>query len=381
MELKENIRRIRQMMGLINESTEDACLNKNIPENEKIKEYWQNTNKTEQEKTEEIKNYLNPLFEETKKYYLNYVDGDWFKTKVEEKIKSTVKLPTLDNDANNKRIEEINLEIEKLKPKIDPESKKEYEKLNKELRIRLYQKEKGLSQITEWNDEEKKQIKDFISNIELSILLSCRDNLIAYVTSETYNTINFCIKKIYPSEDKTYSYDTLIHEMKHAITEYMFVRGVDILPENLKGPTVFGIGSGYGNSSHENSSRVQNLRRYLGVDDFVSVENLINLLKQKLVIENKNLSRPKKCKITYINQTMIIDTGFDSRRHYEDPVLKLEFYFGGVYNFDTKFLFNAFSTEKKTEQKYNIHIDLKKLFDYCQELAFNSNNEKNINVT
>jgi hypothetical protein len=329
MNLQEQISRIKLMMGGLNES-EEQLLDKKNPEDELVEKYWSDETKTEDEKLEEVKNYLLPIFEETKKYYFTYIEGDWFTKKIEEKIKLSIK-------------------------------KFPFNLINKT--------ESGYKKITIWGAEEKKQIKDFINNLSLEYVLKCNKKQMAFVNPNFPESINFCVKTIYPSQDKSFPYQVILHEMKHSINQYFMDRGVNILPKDVNQKLITFKNSSYEKSSNENSSRVQNLRMLLGVDDLVSVENFIKLLKEKLVIKNENLEPPVDCVIEYNNNEMVINTEIPSEEKNNSSLNYLNFYFGGQKNQDIKRLFNNFTILDKTGDKLKLKINLQSLFNYSQEFA------------
>ena len=69
MNLQENIRRIKSIMGVIKEEVDDACKLKNINLND-FQTYWGDKSKTEQKKITEVENFVKQFFKEEKTYML-----------------------------------------------------------------------------------------------------------------------------------------------------------------------------------------------------------------------------------------------------------------------------------------------------------------------
>jgi hypothetical protein len=322
-------------MGALNE-TKDNCLDVTNSDDDLLKKYWDDKSKTEEEKIEEIKNYVEPIFNDSKKYYNTYIEGDWFTKKIKEKIIRSNKNPL--------------------------------KKLNKK-------------NITTWGNKEKTDLKNFINLIEISYTNSCEEGQVGFVTPMMFNIVNICVKSIYPSEDKSFIYQVIIHEIKHTINSYFMEKGIKISPKNVPGPIITDKKTAYSKSSDENSSRIQNLRILLGVDDFGSIENFIKLLKDKLVIKNEKIQPPIICNIEYNNKEMKINTGFDVDTKTKNLLLNLSFYFDGKNNIDVRYLFNAYSTVSKTTNEILITVNLENIFNYTQDFALLNNKEKNIDVS
>lgn len=323
------------MMGVLNE-TKDNCLNITNYDEDLLKKYWEDKSKTEDEKIEEIKKYVEPIFNDSKKYYNTYIDGDWFTKKIEEKINISNKNP-----------------LKKLIKK----------------------------NITTWDNKEKTDLKNFINSIEINYTNVCKEGQVGFVTPIMFNIVNICVKSIYPSEDKSYVYQVIIHEIKHSINSYFMEKGINILPKNVPGPIITDKKTTYSKSSEENSSRIQNLRILLGTDDLGSVENFINLLKNKLVIKNEKIQAPIVCNVEYTNKDMKINTGFDINEETKNLLLKLSFYFDGKNNMDIRYLFNAFSIVSKTTNELLITVNLENIFNYAQEFALINKKQNNISYT
>ena len=335
MNLQENISRIKSMMGLLNE-TKDNCLDVTKSDDDLLKKYWDDKSKTEEEKIKEIIKYVEPIFNDSKNYYNTYIEGDWFTKKIEEKINLSNKNPL--------------------------------KKLNKK-------------NITTWGNEEKTDLKNFINLIEISYVNRCEEGQAGFVMAMMFNIVNICVKSIYPSEDKSYIYQVIIHEIKHTINSYFMEKGIKILPKNVPGPIITNKKTAYSKSSEENSSRIQNLRILLGTDDFESIENFIKLLKDKLVIKNEKIQPPIICNIEYNNKEMKINTEFDVDTETKNLLLNLSFYFDGKNNVDVRYLFNAYSTVSKTTNEVLINVNLENIFNYAQEFALINKKQNNIDYT
>ena len=79
MNLQEQIFRVKQLMNIISEQDDPVSV------------YWNNPKKTDDQKVQEIKKAINPVINQAKEYFYNYINGDWFKSKITEKINSSNK--------------------------------------------------------------------------------------------------------------------------------------------------------------------------------------------------------------------------------------------------------------------------------------------------
>jgi predicted RNA-binding protein with EMAP domain len=128
-------------------------------------------------------------------------------------------------------------------------------------------------------------------------------------------------------------------------------------------------------NTKENSSRIQNLRVFLGVDDFVSVENLKNLLEKSLTVKSyKNLEQ--NLDVKYTNNILNIYTNFifENKNPFSGYIL---LYFNGQKSIDIPALFSNFYTITKREIGDIVNVDLEKLFYYLQQFAKVGNNTNN----
>ena len=343
MNLQEQISRMKSMMRIINEESDEGCKVKNINQDE-LDKYWGDLKKLngfnlqnvrpalyelEKEKLKEVESFVNPIFDTAKNYYLDYTQKDWFNKKIEEKINNTPN--------NDKKI------------------------------------------IKSWDDTEKTNLKNFINSVKLLFIPYPCTNTLGLVYPNKFDTIFFYAKCSYPDEKNKKEIEaTLIHEFDHCISQYFITKGINFIPEDAKGPAFQSIlKPNYGNESIENSARIKNLKRELSVDSFESIDNLKNLLVKKnvnFIDKEGNLS-----KIIYENNKMVIYKTENMSENIND-LGYLTFLINDTKFYDITFLFKAFSEpiyKQNTEDKNTIigwNIDLNKLFNYQQEFAQNKIN-------
>lgn len=326
MNLQENIKRIKSMMGLILESN-DCCKINNF-KIDSVKIYWENTNMTQDQKLKEIKTYTEKILKEVKDYYFNYINGEMFLKKIKDKINST------------------------------PDS--------------------GNKSISDWKVKEKNELKTFITNIKINFLLDsekCSSEVGGYVSNDNLNIINLCCKNMYPDDDNTYVTQVLTHEMKHSLNYYFKKLGIDILPEDVITNDKY---TDYTTDHNENSSRVQNLRKLLGLDDFMSFDNLVSIFKNKLKIKILYKEDLYPTDIKFTNDMIIINTNFNFHKIEKPLVSKyIKIFFDNTQSQDVSWLFQLFSTSETTNDQTTISVNLKKLFSYSQEFVSNNDTENN----
>ena len=158
MNLSEQIHRMKQMMGIISEESDEGCKVKNVNQNE-LDEYWGELKKLngfnlqtarpelyelEKEKFKEVESFVTPILDTAKNYYLDYIQKDWFNKKVEEKINNTPN--------NNKKI------------------------------------------IKSWGETEKTDLKNFINSVKLLFIPYPCTNTLGSVYPDKYDTIYFFTK-------------------------------------------------------------------------------------------------------------------------------------------------------------------------------------------
>jgi len=163
----------------------------------------------------------------------------------------------------------------------------------------------------------------------------------------------------------------LVHEFNHCLSLYFISKGVDYLPEDAKGPQVSVSNyTNYGNTSIENASRVQNLKRLLGVDDFGTLDNFIKLIKDNVKIKSGN----NLYNVYYENNLMKI-----AFKGAEDiTLLDFELFINDTDAYDVKILFNTEAKTVKDEYDTYIEVDLNKIYNYSQEFAkINTNSDVN----
>ena len=344
MNLSEQIHRMKQMMGIISEESDEGCKVKNVNQNE-LDEYWGELKKLngfnlqtarpelyelEKEKFKEVESFVTPILDTAKNYYLDYIQKDWFNKKVEEKINNTPN--------NNKKI------------------------------------------IKSWGETEKTDLKNFINSVKLLFIPYPCTNTLGSVYPDKYDTIYFFTKCTYPNEKNKKEIEMiLIHEFDHCVSFFFKTsKGIDFIPKDAKGPDYPNIFKpNYGNDSIENSARIKNLKRELGVDFFESTDNLKNLLVKKninFIDKEGNL-----CKIIYENNKMVIYKTENMSEKINDLGYFSFLVNNGKFS-DIAVLFRSFSEpiyKQNSEDKNTIigwDIDLNKLFNYQQKFAQNKIN-------
>ena len=386
MSLQENIRRIKSIMGVIKEEVDDACKLKNINLND-FQTYWGDKSKTEQKKITEVENFVKPFFTEAKTYMLKYIDSEWFNKKVQEKIGKGSKYNTDDLEKYKKQIINWQNKVNGLKNDNIPELQKAKETLEffnnmvKEEEVKL----QGV--ITAWDNKQKNELKNFLNSVNLVFSLTCDDSTGGFVFKGEYSKLNFCVKNVFPSDvNKNSIMLILVHEFNHCLSGYFISKGVNYLPEDANGPTgtsasqlkgtsgttgsqySFSTQTNYGNDSIENSSRVQNLKRLLGVTDFGTLNNFIKLIKNNIKIK----SGDNVFNVVYENNLMKIP--FKSTTPI--TLLNFDFIINNTDAYDVRLLFNTAAKTVKDEYESYIEVDLNKIYNYSQEFAkINTNND------
>lgn len=312
----------------IYEAVEDCCKKSN-PDLNLVELYWSDTSKTEEQKVQEINQYIQPVFDKAKQYYLTYIEGEWFTKKIKEKISSG----SVEGSQNP---------------------------------------------MTKWEDAEKSELISYINSIKVVNQLQCESRMAGYVNPSVPSEMNICIKTLCPTQDTGFLYDTIIHELKHGISAFFKSRGVKFLPNDAGGNITISasVPASYGNDADENSSRIQSLRIALGVDDMVSIENLVDLLKKNLEITHDD----QKCRIEYDSSIMKIYVPILDRTKKSDSLLRIgtdkkrifKITINGTSSSDFLYLFNVYSKHKGQKGEEDlIEIDLNKLFNYVQQFAKN----------
>lgn len=358
------------MMGLINEATESCC-KRQFGDPTSVYSFWEDKNQTDEERLKKIKDLVDPFFTKAIDYYKNYVNGEWFTKKINEILqKYSTKL-----DTYKKKLEELKKQLEQQKNNNEPQSKIEETQSNIEMQEDLI-KQKSLT----WDETQVKNLESFLDSIKLVYNLECEKNWGGYVYPNAYNTVFFCPKITWPEDSSSHWSQILIHEIKHSLAFYFENLGVSITPESevLQFENVSNsneVTKKYIANTKENSSRIQNLRIFLGVDDFVSVENLKNLLEKNLTVKSySNLE--KNFDVKYTNNILNIYTNFNFGN--ANPFLGyILLYFNGQKSMDIPALFSNFYTITQRETGDIVNVDLEKLFNYSQEFAKVGNNTNN----
>jgi hypothetical protein len=345
------------MMGLISEEVDDACKLKNINLTT-LESYWENQSKTEQEKTKEVENFVTPIFTEAKNYMLKYIESEWFNKKVEEKIgKGSEYLQLLKNKVLPSRQNKVK-DIESTNPNSEEllKAKKDLDQINDEIKT-------GEQSFIKWDDKQKTDLKSFINGVKLVFSVSCNPEIGGFVISDKYSDINFCTKNMFPSDvNKNEVMLILVHEFNHCLSEYFETKDVQFLPQDAKGPQVTTTDNpNYGNISIENSARVQNLKRLLGVDDFGTLDNFIKLIKDNVKIKSGN----NIFNVVYDNNLMKIP--FKSTT--DVTLLNFNLFINDTNAYDVKMFFNTEAKTVKDQYDSYIEVDLEKLYNYSIEFA------------
>jgi len=361
------------MMGVIKEEVDDACKLKNINLNT-LQSYWEDKSKTEQEKITEIENFVKPVFTEAKTYMLKYIDSEWFNKKVQEKIGKGSKYNTENLEKYKKQVINWQNKVNGLKNANISElqrAKENLEFMNDMVKDEVV-KLKGV--ITAWDNKQKNELKSVLNNVKLVFSLTCEPYVGGFVYEDNYSDVNFCTKNIFPNEiNKNMVLLILVHEFNHCLSHYFINKGVDYLPEDAKGPQFSLDDPNYGNKSLENASRVQNLKRLLGVTDFGTLDNFIKLIKDNVKIKINNqvhnnvVYEDNLMKIPFVSKNDMTLSNFD-------------FFINDTNAYDVKTLFN---TESKTvRDKYDsyVEVDLNKIYNYSQEFA-KTNTSSDLNYT
>lgn len=375
MNLHEEVSRIKTIMGLIKEEVDDACKLKNINLNT-LESYWGNKTKTEQEKITEVENFVKPIFTDAKNYMLNYIESDWFNKKVQEKIDKGPKNYEL--ETYKKNLTYWQEQVKKLENTDNEELTKAKETL--EIYSKLLKKKEAELQgktITTWEQTQKNELKNFLNSVILVFDLTCSAKIGGFVYEDDYSKLYFCTKNVFPNEiNKNEVLRILVHEFNHCLSFYFIYKSVDYLPEDAKGPQlVSSTDANYGNSSFENASRVQNLKRLLGVTDFGTLDNFIKLIK-----DNVKLKDTVNLIYNPVYENNIMKIPFNGLGKKNVTLLNFNFFINDTNARDVKLLF--YTQSKTVEDGYNsyIEVDLNKIYNYAQEFA-KTNTSSDLNYT
>lgn len=374
MNLHEEVSRIKTIMGLIKEEVDDACKLKNINLNT-LESYWGDKTKTEQEKITEVENFVKPIFTEAKNYMLKYIESDWFNKKVQEKIGKGSKFNSNDLEKYKKIVTSWQEKVKKLENTNNQELTKAKETLEFFSKMVKEEEAKLQGTITSWGQTQKNELKNFLNSISLGFDLTCEELTGGFVYEDEYSKVNFCTKNIFPNEiNKNEVLLILVHEFNHCLSFYFIHKGVDYLPEDAKGPQLpFSTDANYGNESIENASRVQNLKRLLGVTDFGTLENFIKLIKDNVKIKNNNQVHKN---VVYEDNLMKIP--FVSKN--DVTLLDFDFFINDTNAWDVKLLFYTQSKTVRDEYDSYVEVDLNKIYNYAQEFA-KTNTSSDLNYT
>jgi hypothetical protein len=375
MNLHEEVSRIKTIMGLIKEEVDGACELKNINLNT-LESYWTATTKTEQEKITEVENFVKPIFTDAKNYMLNYIESDWFNKKVQEKIDKGPKNYEL--ETYKKNLTYWQEQVKKLENTDNEELTKAKETL--EIYSKLLKKKEAELQgktITTWEQTQKNELKNFLNSVILVFDLTCSAKIGGFVYEDDYSKLYFCTKNVFPNEiNKNEVLRILVHEFNHCLSFYFIYKSVDYLPEDAKGPQlVSSTDANYGNSSFENASRVQNLKRLLGVTDFGTLDNFIKLIK-----DNVKLKDTVNLIYNPVYENNIMKIPFNGLGKKNVTLLNFNFFINDTNARDVKLLF--YTQSKTVEDGYNsyIEVDLNKIYNYAQEFA-KTNTSSDLNYT
>ena len=206
-------------------------------------------------------------------------------------------------------------------------------------------------------------------------MYSCNKSVGGFVKEDEYSKVNFCTKNIFPNEtNKNEVLLILVHEFNHCLSFYFISKGVDYLPEDAKGTQVsVSSNTDYGNASIENASRVQNLKRLLGVTDFGTLENFIKLIKDNVKIKINNQVHNN---VVYEDNLMKIP--FVSKN--DVTLLNFDFFINDTNAYDVRLLFNTESKTVRDEYDSYFEVDLNKIYNYAQEFA-KTNTSSDLNYT
>ena len=379
MNLQEQVSRIKTIMGLIKEEVDGDCELKNINLNT-LESYWEDTTKTEQEKITEVENFVKPIFTDAKNYMLNYIESDWFNKKVQEKIDKGPKFDNYELEIYNSVKRSLTYWQEQVK-KLENTDNEELTKAKKRLEFfsnMVKEKEAKLQGvITSWGQTQKNELKNFLNSVILVFDLTCSAKIGGFVYEDDYSKLYFCTKNVFPNEiNKNEVLRILVHEFNHCLSLYFIHKSVDYLPEDAKGPQlVSSTDANYGNSSFENASRVQNLKRLLGVTDFGTLDNFIKLIK-----DNVKLKDTVNLIYNPVYENNIMKIPFNGLGKKNVTLLNFNFFINDTNARDVKLLF--YTQSKTVEDGYNsyIEVDLNKIYNYAQEFA-KTNTSSDLNYT
>ena len=379
MNLQEQVSRIKTIMGLIKEEVDGACELKNINLNT-LESYWTATTKTEQEKITEVENFVKPIFTDAKNYMLNYIESDWFNKKVQEKIDKGPKFNNYELEKYNSVKRALTYWQEQVK-KLETTDNEELTKAKKTLEFfsNMVKEEEAKLQgtITSWGQTQKNELKNFLNSVILVFDLTCSAKIGGFVYEDDYSKLYFCTKNIFPNEiNKNEVLRILVHEFNHCLSFYFIHKSVDYLPEDAKGPQLpSSTDTNYGNESIENASRVQNLKRLLGVTDFGTLDNFIKLIK-----DNVKLKDTVNLIYNPVYENNIMKIPFNGLGKKNVTLLNFNFFINDTNARDVKLLF--YTQSKTVEDGYNsyIEVDLNKIYNYAQEFA-KTNTSSDLNYT
>ena len=367
---------------LENSYKEKSCdIKINEPDSE---EYWDSDKKSEEEKIKEIVDKIDPIFKKVKEYYSKYFNSEYFISKIKEKFEKSKK---------------------------------------------------------SWDSPNLKSLMDFLNSITyltyppLEWPKGKSYYAVAWVSPDKNSVINYNLDRIGYIELEKWEYDiyrTTIHEMRHCIDEYFSQQGIDIVPgkedrlstlylkrkkggelnpEEIKELTSAEEESNkiksteewekkmYIPSTMENSARIQELKSFLEVDDFISPENLKKLLEDKL----RAYQSAKKVDYKGSSPEELGLDEYDGKYYkaLEDNYpLEIDFKGEGILNIKLKekgdilciyFKFNKEGKEIKDEnntvkklfmnflddgEENEIKINLNKLYNHSLEFAKNDSNKE-----
>jgi hypothetical protein len=379
MNLHEEVSRIKTIMGLIKEEVDGACELKNINLNT-LESYWTATTKTEQEKITEVENFVKPIFTDAKNYMLNYIESDWFNKKVQEKIDKGPKFNNYELEKYNSVKRALTYWQEQVK-KLENTDSEELTKAKETLEFfsKMVKEEEAKLQgaITSWGQTQKNELKNFLNSVILVFDLTCSAKIGGFVYEDDYSKLYFCTKNVFPNEiNKNEVLRILVHEFNHCLSFYFIYKSVDYLPEDAKGPQLpSSTDANYGNESIENASRVQNLKRLLGVTDFGTLDNFIKLIK-----DNVKLKDTVNLIYNPVYENNIMKIPFNGLGKKNVTLLNFNFFINDTNARDVKLLF--YTQSKTVEDGYNsyIEVDLNKIYNYAQEFA-KTNTSSDLNYT
>lgn len=339
--------------------------------------YWNDTSKTEDQKVQEIKKAIDPVIDKAKKYFYNYINGDWFKSKITEKINSSNKELT----DKKKELENLEKQLEKQGPTPDTERYLDCPEIQISIlkdKIRLIEK-KNESKMKSYDQKEISDLKTYIKNIVVNMTTQdspCDSALGFHKNYEVY----FCVKNFEPKMTNEMM-TVAVHEIKHAIVYYIEKkRMVPIIPDDIKLNINIQVDPDtqiHSQLGVERIALVQNLRRILGVDDFISADNLKKLFKK-----NIDVYSDKKLKINYSDDNIM--RIYTDKNYGKENLLLLKtndgfsvfgFYIKNKYASELKEILSPYSNTINIDGEDVIQIDLNEVFKNLQSLAKSTTNQ------